>query len=49
MNIAFSFRTMVLGLLLVELTVAGRLAFYFHGNAAEAGSSRKRRWRSSQD
>ncbi len=37
MNIPFSFRTMAIGLLLVALIVAGRLAFYFHGNAVKAG------------
>ena len=37
MNTSFSFRTMAIGLLLVALIVAGRLAFYFHGNAVEAG------------
>lgn len=37
MNTSFSFRTMVIGLLLVALIVTGRLAFYFHGNAVEAG------------
>ncbi|NLU17965.1 MAG: hypothetical protein GXW94_19760 [Serratia liquefaciens] len=37
MNTSFSIRTMAIGLLLVALIVAGRLAFYFHGNAVEAG------------
>ncbi|CAI0726579.1 hypothetical protein [Serratia grimesii] len=37
MNTLFSLRTMVLGLLVVALIVAGRLAFYFHANAVEAG------------
>lgn len=37
MNTSFSFRTIAIGLLLVALIVAGRLAFYFHGNAVEAG------------
>lgn len=41
MNIPFSFRTMAIGLLLVALTVAGRLAFYFHGNAVKAGEQVK--------
>ncbi|HGM5351257.1 TPA: hypothetical protein ACKP19_004969 [Serratia marcescens] len=36
MNTSFSFRTMVIGLLLVALIVAGRLAFYFHSNAVKA-------------
>ncbi|CAI1633621.1 hypothetical protein C5188_08870 [Serratia liquefaciens] len=37
MNTSFSIRTMIIGLLLVALIVAGRLAFYFHGNAVKAG------------
>lgn len=37
MNTSFSIRTMIIGLLLVALIVAGRLVFYFHGNAIEAG------------
>ncbi|MBV0841542.1 DUF2570 family protein [Serratia liquefaciens] len=37
MNTSFSFRTMAIGLLLVALIVTSRLAFYFHGNAVEAG------------
>lgn len=37
MNISFSFRTMAIGLLVVALIVASRLAFYFHANAVEAG------------
>ncbi|MGR3840152.1 hypothetical protein ACUZX0_01215 [Serratia marcescens] len=37
MNISFSFRTMAIGLLLVALIVAGRLAFYFHSNAVKVG------------
>ncbi|WP_273848746.1 hypothetical protein [Serratia liquefaciens] len=41
MNIPFSFRTMAIGLLLVALIVAGRLAFYFHGNAVKAGEQVK--------
>lgn len=36
MNTSFSFRTMAIGLLLVALMIAGRLAFYFHGNAVQA-------------
>ncbi|MEB6081506.1 hypothetical protein PTR67_10315 [Serratia nevei] len=36
MNTSFSFRTMAIGLLLVALIVAGRLAFYFHSNAVRA-------------
>ncbi|WP_332871794.1 hypothetical protein [Serratia proteamaculans] len=36
MNTSFSIRTMIIGLLLVALIVAGRLAFYFHGNAVKA-------------
>ena len=41
MNTSFSFRTLVIGLLLVALIVAGRLAFYFHGNAVKAGEQVK--------
>lgn len=41
MNTSFSFRTMAIGLLLVALIVVGRLAFYFHGNAVEAGEQVK--------
>ena len=41
MNASFSFRTMAIGLLLVALIVAGRLAFYFHGNAVKAGEQVK--------
>ncbi|MGU9759152.1 hypothetical protein ACV1BL_16665 [Serratia marcescens] len=41
MNIPFSFRTMAIGLLLVALIVAGRLAFYFHSNAVRAGEQVK--------
>ncbi|MGQ5798611.1 hypothetical protein ACUNI4_15905 [Serratia sp. IR-2025] len=41
MNTAFSFRTMAIGLLLVALIVAGRLAFYFHSNAVKAGEQVK--------
>ncbi|MDM1788428.1 hypothetical protein B9L20_19835 [Serratia marcescens] len=41
MNTSFSFRTMVIGLLLVALIVAGRLAFYFHSNAVKAGEQVK--------
>lgn len=41
MNTPFSFRTMAIGLLLVALIVAGRLAFYFHGNAVRAGEQVK--------
>ncbi|ELQ9310401.1 hypothetical protein R3D73_003382 [Serratia marcescens] len=37
MNTSFSLRTMAIGLLLVALIVAGRLAFYFHSNAVKAG------------
>ncbi|MEL5331737.1 hypothetical protein [Serratia ureilytica] len=37
MNTSFSFRTMAIGLLLVALIVAGRLAFYFHSNAVKVG------------
>ncbi|MER2945723.1 hypothetical protein [Serratia bockelmannii] len=36
MNTSFSLRTMAIGLLLVALIVAGRLAFYFHSNAVKA-------------
>ncbi|WP_261990621.1 hypothetical protein [Serratia marcescens] len=41
MNTSFSFRTMAIGLLLVALIVAGRLAFYFHSNAVMAGEQVK--------
>ncbi len=41
MNTSFSFRTMAIGLLLVALIVAGRLAFYFHSNAVKAGEKVK--------
>ena len=41
MNTLFSFRTMAIGLLLVALIVAGRLAFYFHSNAVKAGEQVK--------
>nr|WP_269934871.1 hypothetical protein [Serratia liquefaciens] len=41
MNTSFSFRTMAISLLLVALIVAGRLAFYFHGNAVKAGEQVK--------
>ncbi|HCB1445107.1 hypothetical protein [Serratia marcescens] len=41
MNTSFSFRTMAIGLLLVALIVAGRLAFYFHSNAVQAGEQVK--------
>ncbi|TXE64831.1 DUF2570 family protein [Serratia nematodiphila] len=41
MNTSFSFRTMALGLLLVALIVASRLAFYFHSNAVRAGEQVK--------
>jgi len=41
MNTSFSFRTMAIGLLLVAMIVAGRLAFYFYGNAVEAGEQVK--------
>ncbi|EMN8762192.1 DUF2570 family protein [Serratia marcescens] len=41
MNTSFSFRTMAIGLLLVALIVAGRLAFYFHSNAVRAGEQVK--------
>ncbi|MGF2654848.1 hypothetical protein ACQUWL_20365 [Serratia marcescens] len=41
MNTSFSFHTMAIGLLLVALIVAGRLAFYFHGNAVRAGEQVK--------
>ncbi|HGM5452851.1 TPA: hypothetical protein ACKPZ5_000760 [Serratia marcescens] len=36
MNTSISFRTMAIGLLLVALIIAGRLAFYFHSNAVKA-------------
>lgn len=42
MNTSFSFRTMAIGLLLVALFAAGRLAFYFHSNAVKAGEQVKR-------
>ncbi|MBH3318137.1 DUF2570 family protein [Serratia ureilytica] len=41
MNTSFSFRTMAIGLLLVALIVAGRLAFYFHSSAVKAGEKVK--------
>lgn len=41
MGTSFSFRTMAIGLLLVALIVAGRLAFYFHSNAVKAGEQVK--------
>lgn len=41
MNTSFSVRTMIIGLLLVALIVAGRLAFYFHSNAVRAGEQVK--------
>nr|WP_308414053.1 hypothetical protein [Serratia nevei]MDQ7766941.1 hypothetical protein [Serratia nevei] len=37
MNTSFNFRTMAIGLLLLALIIAGRLAFYFHSNAVRAG------------
>ncbi|EMH4094403.1 MULTISPECIES: hypothetical protein [Serratia] len=40
MNTSFSVRTVIIGLL-VALIVAGRLAFYFHGNAVKAGEQVK--------
>ncbi|MFI8417706.1 hypothetical protein ACQKDS_14725 [Serratia sp. NPDC078593] len=36
MNIAFSWRTMVIGVLLVALIAAGRLASYYHDNYQES-------------
>lgn len=41
MSTSFSIRTMIIGLLLVALIVAGRLAFYFHGNAVQVGEQVK--------
>lgn len=41
MDTSFSFRTMAVGLLLVALIVAGRMAFYFHSNAVRAGEQVK--------
>ncbi|EMR4174199.1 hypothetical protein RG283_001519 [Serratia marcescens] len=41
MNTSFSFRTMAIGLLLVALIVAGRLAFHFHSSAVKAGEQVK--------
>ncbi|PII74267.1 hypothetical protein BMF88_12885 [Serratia sp. OLDL1] len=41
MSTSFSFRTMAIGLLLVALIVAGRLAFCFHSNAVRAGEQVK--------
>ena len=41
MNTSFSIRTVIIGLLLLALIVAGRLAFYFHGNAVKAGEQVK--------
>jgi uncharacterized protein YlxW (UPF0749 family) len=40
-NTSFSFRTMAIGLLVVALIVAGKLAFYFHSNAVKAGEQVK--------
>ncbi|HEJ1075696.1 TPA: hypothetical protein SLP25_004459, partial [Serratia marcescens] len=41
MSTSFSFRTIAIGLLLVALIVAGRLAFYFHSSAVKAGEKVK--------
>lgn len=41
MSASFSFRAMAIGLLLVVLIVACRLAFYFHSNAVKAGEQVK--------
>lgn len=41
MNTSFSFHTMAIGLLLVALIVAGRLALHFHSNAVRAGEQVK--------
>ncbi len=41
MNTSFSFRTTAIGLLLLALIVASRLAFYFHSNAVRAGEQVK--------
>ncbi|ULF52624.1 DUF2570 domain-containing protein [Serratia marcescens] len=41
MNTSFIIRTTIIGLMLVALIVAGRLAFYFHGNAVKAGEQVK--------
>lgn len=41
MSTSFSIRTMIIGLLLVALIVAGRLAFYFHGKAVKVGDQVK--------
>ena len=41
MSSSFSIRTVIICLLLVALIVAGRLAFYFHGNAVKAGEQVK--------
>ncbi|ASM11843.1 MULTISPECIES: DUF2570 domain-containing protein [Serratia] len=41
MNTSFSSRTMAIGLLLVALIVAGKLAFYFHSYAVRAGEQVK--------
>ncbi|CAI1502595.1 Protein of uncharacterised function (DUF2570) [Serratia grimesii] len=41
MSTPFSIRTMIIGLLLVALIVAGRLALYFHGSAVQAGEQVK--------
>ncbi len=46
MNTSFSFRMMAIGLLLVALIVAGRLAFYFHSNAVKAGEQVKQQEKS---
>ncbi|EMU6896034.1 DUF2570 domain-containing protein [Serratia bockelmannii] len=41
MNTTYSIRTIAIVLLLVSLIIAGRLAFYFHDNAVEAGEKVK--------
>ena len=41
MNTSFSLRTMAIGLLLLALIVASRLAFYFHSNAVRASEQVK--------
>nr|SAY44353.1 Uncharacterised protein [Serratia marcescens] len=41
MNTSFSIRKMAIGLLLVALIVAGKLAFYFHSSAVKAGEQVK--------
>ncbi|WIJ63870.1 hypothetical protein OI978_24200 [Serratia nevei] len=41
MGTSLSIRTMIIGLLVVALIVAGRLAFHFHSSAVKAGEQVK--------